>query len=229
MKKILLFVFLGVLFSCGNNTEITNTQESEQKTETIVKQTEKTEKQEEKTEKQEEKTEKQEEKKAPFVAKDMRELLQNKSFVTGKIWGYVHSVDEMTDEKILSAFLVPDNLKETTIFWEVGVIFALIRRNGENSAAFTVSNDSFKGGWHYHNWYEDLKVKIRIDDKPAKEYTFYYDIIQSSPDDSSVAYMFDDIEELVQELRWSKKMIVDLPLTYTSKGYYNFNTADMDF
>ena len=109
MKKILLFVFLGVLFSCGNNTEITNTQESEQKTETIVKQTEK-------TEKQEEKTEKQEEKKAPFVAKDMRELLQNKSFVTGKIWGYVHSVDEMTDEKILSAFLVPDNLKETTIF-----------------------------------------------------------------------------------------------------------------
>ena len=46
----------------------------------------------------------------------MRELLQNKSFVTGKIWGYVHSVDEMTDEKILSAFLVPDNLKETTIF-----------------------------------------------------------------------------------------------------------------
>ena len=106
-----------MLFSCGNNTEITNTQESEQKTETIVKQTEeKTEKQEEKTEKQEEKTEKQEEKKAPFVAKDMRELLKNKSFVTGKIWGYVHSVDEMTDEKILSAFLIPDNLKETTIF-----------------------------------------------------------------------------------------------------------------
>lgn len=133
-------------------------------------------------------------------------------------WTYYEKEDKMTLEKVKYAAIYANDLLEFEFPYNGGSVAGLtLRKRGKSLDLFLqVTKGQFNGT------FDGGQVRIRFDDNPPKKYSF-----SGASDASSDIIFLDSEKEIVNQIKKSKKMIIEVEFYQNGLRQIEFNVGGL--